>query len=59
MQQLWLLETERLYSYLADDGTLKSGRRKVQMEEMTYVRGKNDLNRHIRYGNSEQLNFLK
>lgn len=29
------------------------------MEEMTYVRGKNDLNRHIRYGNSEQLNFLK
>ncbi|XP_078376857.1 coiled-coil domain-containing protein CG32809-like isoform X2 [Oculina patagonica] len=31
----------------ADDTALKSGRRKVQVEEMTYVRGKNDLNRHI------------
>lgn len=31
----------------ADDTALKSGRRKVQMEEMAYIRGKNDINRHI------------
>lgn len=38
--------------FLADDTALKSGRRKVQMEEMAYIRGKNDINRHIRYGNN-------
>ena len=34
--------------FLVDDSALKSGRRKVQMEEMAYIRGKNDINRHIR-----------
>lgn len=30
-----------------DDSGLKSRRQKVQAEEMTYVQGKNDINRHI------------
>lgn len=30
-----------------DDGGLKSRRQKVHVEEMTYIRGKNDINRHI------------
>ena len=28
---------------------MKSGLQKIQMEEMAYIRNKNDINRHIRY----------
>ena len=40
--------SNNLFSSVGDDSGLKSRRQKVQAEEMTYVQGKNDINRHIR-----------
>lgn len=48
------LRPKQFISSVGDDSGLKSRRQKVHVEEMTYIRGKNDINRHIRYNSSTE-----